>query len=97
MYRLVLAGSQPDDFLELVVEMWEVIKTGFKTHLRNTQLIIDQQLACVADFYFIKKLRVGLVGAGFEITAKGSYTHISHGRDLFQCRVLDIMIHNVLI
>ena len=97
MRSLVLFRRYTRDFLELVVEMGEVIKARFKAYLWNTQSIIDQQPTGIVHFDIVQKLRVGFVGVGFEIAAKGCFAHIRHGWDLFQGWIVGVIVDDELI
>src|SRR5690606_21463637 len=57
----VLTGSQPDDLFELAVEMRQIVKSGGIAYFRNTEIVIDEHFACVADLDFVQKLNIGLV------------------------------------
>src|SRR5687768_4088856 len=97
-YFLILQGRYTCYFLELQIEIGNIIKPTFITNTGNIEFVFQQQLTGIPDPYFIEVMGKAFPGTSLEGTAKGWYGHIRHFGYLPQRNILpeigdDILMH----
>ena len=94
---LIPGGGMTHNTLKLAVEMRKVIEPGFKAYLRNAQPVFDQQLAGIANLYFIQEPGIGFICPGFEVFAESHNAHIGMAGHFREGRALRIIVQDIAV